>query len=77
MAKYTYEIYDGNDSLYLSGVDDDEFFDTEEEAKEAGYETISNCDTGAEILNLSNPGDYPYDEHDFDDFYVEVIEVDD
>ena len=35
----------------------------------------SNCRAGAEVLNLSNPGDYPYDEDDDFDIDYEIVEV--
>lgn len=69
MAKYKIAMY------YSDGTEDeqDEVFNTEEEAVDyAGY--LCGCyHEGAEILNMSNPGDYPLDE-DYDvDF--EIIEV--
>ena len=42
------------------------FFDSRQEAKEYAYELQSYQRTGAEILNMSNPGDYEYDEDDFE-----------
>lgn len=36
---------------------------------------MSECRTGAETLNLSNPGDYPYDEDDDFDIDYEIIEI--
>ena len=58
-----------------STEEEDEVFDTEEEANEFGLVQVSNYQTGGEVLHLSNPGDYPLDEDDEADF--EVIEVDD
>ncbi|WP_345377506.1 hypothetical protein [Frondihabitans cladoniiphilus] len=55
--------------------EDDEVFDTEGEANEYGLTQASNYQTGGEVLNLSNPGDYPLDPDDTADF--DVIEVDD
>lgn len=49
-------------------------FDTEAEAEEYALEAISEYHTGGEILNMSNPGDYPLVEDDDVDF--EVIEID-
>ena len=54
--------------------EDDEIFDTESAAEEYGIYFCSCYHQGGEILNLSNPGDYPLDEDDDVDF--EVIEVD-
>lgn len=63
---------------YPDGTDEeqDEVFDTEEEAVEyAGY--LCGCyHEGAEILNMSNSGDYPLDE-DEDDIEYEIIEIED
>ena len=63
MAKY--RILFGNEY-------EDEIFDNEEDAEE--YATyLSGCaKLGAEILHMSNPGDY--DEDDYDDDY-QVVEV--
>ena len=44
--------------------EDDEVFDTEGEANEYGLVQASHYQTGGEILNLSNPGDYPQDTDD-------------
>lgn len=53
----------------------DEIFDSEEEAEEyAGY--LVGCSrTGSETLNLSNPGDYPLDDYEDPDY--EIVEIDD
>ncbi|MBB6630672.1 MULTISPECIES: hypothetical protein [Clostridium] len=57
-----------------SSEEQDEVFDSEAEAEDyAGY--LCSCyHDGAEILNLSNPGDYPIDEDDDVDY--EILEVD-
>jgi hypothetical protein len=77
MAKYTYEIHFGNGETFRGDEEMDEIFDSEEEAEEAGWQALSDMDTGAEVLNLSNPGDYPYDENQYnnDDIEVEVIKL--
>ena len=69
MAKKFRIIFDGYE-------DEDENFDTYEEAEAYGWECCSNAKVGAEILNLSNPGDYEYDEDNWEDPDFEVIEVD-
>ncbi|SBN95773.1 Hypothetical protein PFR_JS12-1_1391 [Propionibacterium freudenreichii] len=52
----------------------DEVFDTEAQAVDyAGY-LVSCYDLGGEVLNMSNPGDYPLSEEEAD---YEIIEVDD
>lgn len=60
--------------VIFGGEEEDEVFDTEEDAEDyASY--LSGCvKEGTEILHLSNPGDY--DEDDYDDDY-EIVEVDD
>ena len=52
---------------------EDEIFDTEEEAEEYALYLSSYAKEGAEILHMSNPGDYDAD--DYDDDY-EIIEID-
>ena len=58
---------DGNEE------EDDEIFDSKSEAREYAEYLRSCSHTGREVLNLSNPGDYPYDEDDDDniDFRIE------
>lgn len=56
----------------LDGKFEDEVFDTEEEAEEYALYLSSCAREGAEILHLSNPGDY--DEDDCEDNY-EVVQV--
>lgn len=77
MPKYKVKILYGNDEediLMADGSYDDAIFDNESDAEEAGQEACSNCELGAQILNMSNPGDYPYDK---DTFFVdyEIIEI--
>lgn len=62
--------------LYSDGTQEelDEIFDTEEEADEAGMQACSDYREGCEIMNLSNPGDYPL--YDDDDVDYEIIEID-
>ncbi|HAQ9610157.1 TPA: hypothetical protein IYE65_002920 [Enterococcus faecium] len=54
---------------------DDELFDTADEANEYGLTQVSNYRAGAEVLHASNPGDNPLDGDEEVDF--EVVEVDD
>ncbi len=54
---------------------EDEVFETKEEAQECMDEIISNCSAGAEVLNLSNPGDYPYDEDEDSDIDYEIVKA--
>lgn len=68
MAKYRVlmKYSDGTEEL------DDEVFDTEKEAEDYGCYLIGCCREGADIMNLSNPGDYPLDDYEDPDF--EVVE---
>lgn len=77
MPKFKVKMLGDDGDFYLEegGSYDPQLFDTEEEAEEAALEACSNCRLGMEILNMSNPGDYPY-EDDMDIDY-EIIEVDD
>ena len=50
----------------------DEVFDTEEDAEEYALYLCSCAREGAEILHMSNPGDYDADDYDTD---YEIIEV--
>lgn len=60
--------------MVIDGEEDDEVFDTYEDADEHGLYLVSCWHTGAETLEMSNPGDYPYDPDDEPDY--DVIEVD-
>ena len=64
MAKYKVLF---NDEL------EDEVFDTEEEAEEHALYLSSCTQLGAEILHMSNPGDYDEDDYEAD---YEIIEID-
>lgn len=52
----------------------DEIFDTEEEAEEHALYLCGCTREGAEILHMSNPGDYDADDYDAD---YEIVEVED
>lgn len=52
----------------------EEVFDSEEDAREFGEQWVGDYLHGAEVLHMSNPGDYPLDEDE--DVGIEVIEVD-
>lgn len=58
------------------GDEDDEVFETYEDAEAHALEGVSNYRTGAEVLHGSNPGDYPEGDEDDDPEY-EIVEVDD
>lgn len=72
MSKYKVTIHFPDEDLEL-----EDLYDTEDEAIEAAQQAISDCETGAETLNWSNPGDYEYNEEDFDDVEYDIDEVDD
>ena len=55
----------------------DEIFNTEEEAEEYALYLSSCSHLGAEELHMSNPGDYDYDEETYEDPDYEIIEIDD
>lgn len=60
--------------IWYNGDYEDEVFSTEEDAEEYALELVSCARLGAEILNMSNPGDYDVD--DYEDEY-RIDEFDD
>lgn len=64
MAKY---------KVLFLGEMEDEVFDTEEDAQEYASHLSGCTKLGAEILHMSNPGDYPEDDSDPE---YEIIEID-
>ncbi len=68
-----YKLY-----IHEAGFEDEEneLFETEEDARDYMCEIESNCRAGAETLNMSNPGDYPYDEDDDFSIDYDIVEVD-
>ena len=64
MAKY---------KVLFNDEQEDEVFDTEEEAEEHALYLVSCTQLGAEILHMSNPGDYDEDDYEAD---YEIIEID-
>lgn len=67
MAKYKV-IFDDDEQ--------DEIFDSEQAAEDYALYLCSCHETGSEILHMSNPGDYEYDEDEYDSPDYEIIEVD-
>lgn len=63
--------------VLLDGKVQDGLFDDEDEAQEYGQYLSSCAREGAEILHMSNPGDYPYDEDEYEAPSWGVIEVED
>lgn len=58
------------------GEYEDEVFNTKEDAEEYALYLCSCAREGAEILHMSNPGDYDYDEDDFEDPDYEIVKID-
>ena len=69
MAKYKVIMIDEN------GYEDeqDEIFDNRQAAEDYGLYIVGCADLGAEILNMSNPGDYPLEEAEKLSFRVERV----
>ena len=61
---------------YSDGTEEeiDEVFESEEEAEEYASYAASCYKIGGEILEMSNMGDYPFDEDDEADY--EIFEID-
>ena len=49
-----------NYKIVFEGYEQDEVFSTYEEAKNYALYLVSCYHTGGEILEMSNPGDHPY-----------------
>ncbi|MBE6114513.1 MAG: hypothetical protein E7191_05485 [Erysipelotrichaceae bacterium] len=60
--------------IIFDGEEQDEVFDSEVAAEEYALYLRSCTRLGAEILHMSNPGDYDYDEDSFEDSEYEIIE---
>ena len=67
MSKYKIEF---------NGNLEDDVFDSIGAAEEYALYLCSCAREGAETLNMSNPGDYPYDEDTYEDPDYKIIEVD-
>lgn len=63
--------------IIFEDEEQDEVFSSERAAEEYALYLCSCSKEGAEILNMSNPGDYDYDEDEWEDPDYEIIEVDD
>lgn len=66
----------GKYKVIFDGEEQDEVFDTEEDAEEYALYLRSCTRTGAETLHWSNPGDYDYDEDTFEDTGYEIVQDD-
>lgn len=74
MAKYKLLIH-FSDGTVEEEDNNGEFFSSKEEADDAGSNLLNAYQTGGWTLNMSNPGDYPYDEADYEDNWWEVVKV--
>lgn len=63
-----------NYKVVIDGEEQDEVFDTYEKAEEYALYLVSCWRTGAQTLEMSNPGDYPYNRDNEPDY--EIIETD-
>lgn len=61
--------------VVFEGEEQDEVFSTYEDAEDYAHDLVNAYHTGGEILELSNPGDYPYDPRIEPEY--KIIEVDD
>lgn len=74
MAKFKI-IFHWSDGTHDEDDNYGAFYSSKEAAEEAGLYGLSCAKQGGEILEMSNPGDYPFDEADYDDNGFEVVEI--
>lgn len=77
MVKYRYILTfsDGRKFDSLEEYSDEGIFNTYNAAEEAALYAIGCMRQGVEILNMSNPGDYDYDEENFESPEYEIVEI--
>lgn len=73
MSKYQILMIDSDGSTEL----EDEIFDDEDEAIDYAVYLAGCTRTGAEILNMSNPWENPYDPDTFEEPTFEIVELED
>ena len=73
MTKYKFILTIDYERIMDSYEDEGKVYETYDDAEDAALYYISCYHTGGEILELSNPGDYPYDETIEPDY--EIVEV--
>ncbi len=61
--------------IIFDGMEEDDIFDTEEQAEDYALYLCSCHRLGAETLHMSNPGDYDYDEDEYECPEYEIIEI--
>ncbi len=59
--------------VIFDGEELEDIFDSYQDAEDAALYESSCWHTGSEILELSNPGDYPYDPDDAPEY--EIVEI--
>jgi len=64
---------DWNKNTFPYEDEQDEIFDSRQAAKDYGLYLVGCADVGAEILNMSNPGDYPLEEAEKLTFRIERV----
>lgn len=67
----------GKFKVFFGDEEDDFIFDSEEEANEYALYMCSCDRLGAEILHMSNPGDYDYDDDEYEYPEYEIVEIED
>jgi len=60
--------------VIFEGEPEDDLYDSYEEAEDAALYLCSCAREGAEILNMSNPGDYDYDEDEEYEYDIEEVD---
>lgn len=60
--------------IIFDGDEQDEVFNSYEEAEDYALYLVSCYHTGGQVLEMSNPGDYPYNPYDEPDY--EIVETD-
>lgn len=63
--------------VIFDGYEEDEVFDSYDDAERYALYLQSCCRTGAETLHWSNPGDYDYDESSYEPPDYEIIDIED
>lgn len=75
MTKYKFILTLDGDKIMDSYEDEGNIYETYEDAVDAALYYIGCYHTGGEILEFSNPGDYPYDETKEPDYEIEEVEI--
>ena len=75
MTKYKFILTLNGEQIMDSYEDEGNLYDCEEDAIDAALYNIGCYHSGGEILELSNPGDYPYDESLEPEYEIEEVEI--